>query len=646
MSTLSPVEQIKEKLSIEQLIGETVQLKRAGANYTGLCPFHNEKTPSFVVSPSRGSYHCFGCGAGGDILSFVMASQHVEFGEALRRLAQRTGVVLESTGESKGRKVQQTRLFDVTAAAALFFQQALSGPAGAGARAYLDRRGIAPETRARFGIGYAPDAWEALYKRLRAAGHPDAEIEAAGLAVRHEERGTLHDRFRGRVMLPIRDVQGRVLGFGGRVLDAGEPKYLNSPHTPLFDKSRVLFGLDLARDTIRRSGEAVLVEGYLDAVRAHQAGFANVVATLGTAITADQLGQAARLAPRLVLALDADPAGQKAAARAGLLALSTLRGRTNGAVDLRVAALPAGLDPDELIGQSPDGWREIIAAAVPIVDHYFGLAAAELDPQGSDYKQRLIDSLLPVIRELPGVGTQQTYLERLGRLTGVEVPLLRKTLLAAQPAGPPAAGPAGTPGAGEGRARRPSQRAQLAVLQRAAAARDRLQVVEESLLALLLVHLPLEESLVGDLSEVALSTPQRQALLGRLLVLDEEALAAQQGRVAPARAGVDLVAALSLIGADDETSPEMAALVERVAALAAAAPHVPRERLAASAHVYLSTLRDLRLRTELRVQADMLAGLAVQPGDAPLQRAVEGLATRHSADLHMLEQHASYRLHS
>jgi len=638
MSTLNPTEQIKERLAIEQLVGETVTLKRSGTNYMGLCPFHNEKTPSFVVSPGRGMYHCFGCGVNGDIFGFVMATQHVEFGEALRVLAQRTGVVLEDSAATKGRRIQQSRLFDLTAAAALFYQGVLAGPAGAAARAYLDRRGLTKETRERFGIGFAPDAWEALYGRLRANGFGDEDIEAAGLAVRHEERGTLYDRFRGRVMFPIRDGQGRVLGFGGRVLDGGEPKYLNSPRTTIFDKGRVLFGLDLARDAIHKAGHAVLVEGYVDAIRAHQAGFATVVAALGTSITVDQLGLVARLAPRITLALDADPAGQKAAVRAGLLALSSLRDRPTGAVDLRVAMLPDGLDPDELIGQSPPRWQEAITAAVPIVDHFFALVLADLDPGAPDYKQRLIDALLPVIKELPGVGTQQTYLERLSETTGVDVTLLRKALLATGRGGLQTAGGSNSPA--QQREQRPAQRLQVAALQRAAAVGDPIIGLEESLLAVLMPCVPLPEGVVDELADVGLVGATHRVLLGLLL-----AISADDDSAAPrARSGVAAAELLDMLG--DEPDPDLAAAVERVAGLVVKQPRVPRERLAPTLNVYLARLYDLRARAELKSQAEMLKGLEVQPGDAPLQRAVESLATRHNADMHMLEQHAEYRLHS
>ncbi|HEX9074221.1 MAG TPA: DNA primase, partial [Anaerolineae bacterium] len=298
---MSTVDDVKQKIDIVDVIGQYVTLKRAGRNFKALCPFHNEKTPSFIVFPDQGTWHCFGsCGMGGDVFTFLMKKENIDFGEALRRLAQRAGV--ELSRERPGEDVERKRLREVLAAAAAHYHYLLKQhPAAQVAREYIARRFITPETMGLFEIGYSLNEWEAMKSFLVGKGYSVHDLEAVGLVIQREGGGT-YDRFRGRLMFPIRDRNGQVIGFGARTLSGDEPKYLNSPQTPLFDKSGTLYGLDLAKDAIRAQNLAVIVEGYMDVIGAHQGGFKNVVASLGTALTEKQLGLLKRLTKRYALA--------------------------------------------------------------------------------------------------------------------------------------------------------------------------------------------------------------------------------------------------------------------------------------------------------------------------------------------------------
>src|SRR5688500_18022513 len=325
--------EVKQKLGLVELIGETVQLRKAGASYKGLCPFHGEKTASFTVTPGRESWKCFGCGRGGDIFNFVMERDGIDFPEALRRLAGRAGVEISerTTREDARRK----RLRDALEAAIAFYHRVLTESRhGAAALEYLHSRGFTDATIAAHQLGYAVDAWDSLTKALvQRRDFTEDELEAAGLVGRRQGRRGVYDRFRGRVIFPIRDASGNATGLGGRVVGAGTsqagrdsgPKYLNSPATPLFDKSRTLYLIDRAKGAIRRTGVAVLVEGNTDALMAHQQGFDNVVGSLGTALTPAQVELVTRYAPRIALAYDVDAAGQ-GAATFGATELSALVG--------------------------------------------------------------------------------------------------------------------------------------------------------------------------------------------------------------------------------------------------------------------------------------------------------------------------------
>ncbi len=314
---MSAIDEVKSRINIVDLVERYTPLKRAGTIYKGLCPFHNERTPSFVVYADSGTWHCFGaCGTGGDIFSFLMRKENLDFREALERLAQEAGVSLEDEEQDQDR-AQKAILQDVNEAAAKYFHDVLLHHAQAApARAYLERRKLDAETADSFGIGFALDQWSALRDYLSSRGFSIETQLAAGLLKRNEQRESVYDAFRNRVMIPIRDRQGRVIGFGGRVLDDSQPKYLNTAETALFHKSHVVFGIDRAQSAIRAADQVVIVEGYMDVIAAHQHGFENVVACMGTALTAEQLRQLQRYTNNFVLALDADAAGQAATIRA------------------------------------------------------------------------------------------------------------------------------------------------------------------------------------------------------------------------------------------------------------------------------------------------------------------------------------------
>ncbi len=415
------VAEIKAKLPVVEIVGETVQLKRAGTIFKGLCPFHAEKTPSFTVTPERETWHCFGCGEHGDIFTFLMRRDGLDFREALTRLAERAGVELSERTATEDRR--RRRLREALEGAVAWYREVLlQAHQAAGARSYLADRGLSDATLERFSIGYAPNTWEALTKRLRARGFSDAELTDAGLAS-PSTRGGVYDRFRGRVIIPIRDASGRAIGLGGRIMpDAEGPKYLNSPATILFDKSRTLYGIDLAKGAIRREKLAVIVEGYTDVMTAHQAGFENVVASLGTALTAGQVELANRYAEGVALAYDLDLAGEAATQRGLLTELGPVVSK------VRVIRIPAGKDPDELIRTDPDGWRTAVAEAAELLPYFMQRAASEVDmrqPQGrSSYTRRMLD----LLRRIPDRVEQDSYVPGLAKLAGIDERVLRDEL--------------------------------------------------------------------------------------------------------------------------------------------------------------------------------------------------------------------------
>jgi DNA primase len=435
---MSQIDEIKSRIDIVDLVSETVKLRRTGKNYAGLCPFHNEKTPSFIVSPDRQTWRCFGqCNEGGDIFSFVMKKENWDFGEALRFLADRAGVKLEAYRAQKPEeKEEHERLRGLLEEALTFYRhQLVNTPAGKPALDYVrEKRRLSDATLETFGLGYAPDSWEAALKHFKDKGYAEQELLDAGLVSQRESGGFI-DRFRNRLMIPIRDENGRMAGFGARILDPNDyPKFLNSPDTVLFSKSRLLYGLDRARRPIRAANQAVIVEGYLDVIALHQAGFENVVSPMGTALTEDQLRLLKRFSRRIVLALDPDAAGQQAvlrgleAARQSLdrqdeLAFDArglLRHEARLQADLRVARMPDELDPDEIVQRDPAEWKGLIEAAQPIVVHVMGALAAGRDLDDAKVKSEIAAQVLPLIEDLPNPIERDAYRQRLARFLKVD----------------------------------------------------------------------------------------------------------------------------------------------------------------------------------------------------------------------------------
>ena len=436
---MSVTDEIKGRIDVVDFISRYVPLQRAGRSYKACCPFHQERTPSFVVFPETGTWRCFGaCSTGGDIFSFLMQKENMDFREALQALAQETGVQLpEETG--KGESRERDLLYELNEQAALFFRNQLHrSQEGQLARDYLQRRGINAQIAGQFLLGFAPDSWDALRDHLTEAGYSLDALHRADLVKHNAERDSYYDSFRNRLIVPIHDRQGRVIGFGGRVLDDSLPKYLNTAETPLFHKSSVVYGLDRGYRAIRQAESVVIVEGYMDVIAAHQFGFENVVACLGTALTEEQLRQLHRYTDNFILALDADTAGQQATLRGLNQARQALKRKAKPVLtvtgrrqveqhlehrlsaDLRITTLPEGRDPDDIIRQSPDAWQELIGAATPLVDYYFEIVAKQYDLNSARGKGEAVAELTPLIAELGDEEEQQHYIQRLSRLVRID----------------------------------------------------------------------------------------------------------------------------------------------------------------------------------------------------------------------------------
>jgi DNA primase len=361
------IEEVRRRVDIASLIGEYVTLKKAGRNFLGLCPFHREKTPSFTVNPDKQMFYCFGCSEGGNAVSFLMKLNHMTFPEAVRHLAGKTGVVIPDRPLSREERERSTlgeQIRRVNGLAADHFVRALQSPAGEGAREYLRKRGIEAEAISTFRIGFAPEGWQYLLDFLGNKGISAKLAEQAGLAVARGETRGFYDRFRGRLMIPIEDVDGHVIAFGGRVMGMGEPKYMNSPESAVYTKGSNLYGLSRTREAIRQAGFALLVEGYFDLIALWGAGIQNVVATLGTALTRSQVDLLRRYAPRVAVVFDPDEAGRKALARSLELFLA-------GNVHAKAVILPDGHDPDDFVRtRGREKMEELVARAVPMVDYY------------------------------------------------------------------------------------------------------------------------------------------------------------------------------------------------------------------------------------------------------------------------------------
>lgn len=416
MST--PVEQIKEKLNIVDVVGSYIKLTKAGSSYKAICPFHSEKSPSFNVSPSRQAFYCFGCNKGGDMFSFVEEIEGVEFFDALKILAARAGVELKRDETTDAARTERDRLLSLMEEATLFYERHLL--TNSAVKTYLVERGLTEETVRSFRIGYAPNEWRLLYEHLQGKGYRDSEIEKAGL-IKPTEGKSPYDRFRGRVMFPIFDQNGAPIAFSGRVFGEqtnqdGTPvaKYINSPEGPLYDKGAVMFGYDRARKAIREQNFTILVEGQMDLIMAHQAGTLNTVAVSGTALTERHLTLLKRLSDNLIFAFDADDAGLAATARAFRLAI------TQG-MNVRVAAIPDGKDPADFIkahSDAPSRWAEVIASSTHIIDFYLAqLAKKNLDPRA--FREEVGEKVLPLLLEMPSKIEEAHFIIEIARKLGV-----------------------------------------------------------------------------------------------------------------------------------------------------------------------------------------------------------------------------------
>ncbi len=428
------LEEIRSRVDMVELVGQFVSLKRAGENWKGLCPFHTEKTPSFTVHPKKGIFHCFGCGAGGDAFSFLMRQDRLAFPDAVRTLAQRAGVELPAERRSEASESRLEGLRQVMARAADFYSEALWGPDGDRARRYIEVRGVDPAVARAFGLGWAAEGWDHLLTFMRGQGVAEEALGQAGLALPRQTGAGFYDRFRGRLLFPIRDPQGRVVAFGGRALGPEEPKYLNSPETPLYVKGQTLYALDLARAAMREKNRAVVVEGYLDCLMAHQHGFAETVAALGTAFTSAQLALLRRHADEIIAVFDADAAGQKAAGRleeltgesADLRSLGWSVARTGGFerpghFPVKVAVLPQGHDPDSLLrALGPDAFRSRLEDARSILSFVMAQALAEEDIASSRGRATAHARVALILSKVPNADEATELARHAARELGVD----------------------------------------------------------------------------------------------------------------------------------------------------------------------------------------------------------------------------------
>ena len=434
---LDTVAEVKSRLSIEEVVKPYVKLRRAGRSMVGLCPFHKEKTGSFHVSPERGTYHCFGCGEGGDIFSFIQKAEGLDFKGALNLLAEKAGVRVEYAAGGRERADRRERLRDAMGKAAQWYANHLPGSQ---ALEYAKKRGLTEQSIKEWGIGYAPDTWRALLEALGADGFSTGDLLAAGLVKEADGKpGTYYDRFRDRLMFPIGDAAGRVVAFTGRALSADEQaKYLNSPETDLYHKSEILFGLDRAKDAIRTRGFALLVEGQMDVLHAHQAGFENAIALSGTALTEKHVALIKRYSDNLMLALDADSAGLKASANAALLALRE-------GLRVKAARLPMGEDPADLISRDAKDFAARVKNAQPIAE-FFLAAFSEREKDSGRLLRHIEGVVLPLVVAMASPMERDRACQAVARTLGVSAESVRESLTRAQRSAQRERGAPGAPG--------------------------------------------------------------------------------------------------------------------------------------------------------------------------------------------------------
>ena len=407
---MSDVDEIKSRINIVDFIGKRVTLKKTGRNFKALCPFHNEKTPSFIVSPERQTFHCFGSGKGGDILAFVMEYDHVDFVEALEELAEITGVKLtRRVGETPEAKLKQ-KIFEVNHLASEYYHYILTKhKLGKKALDYLKHRGVSDKSVKTFGLGYSPNSWDALSSYLKKKGYEESLLDSAGLAIKRTGGG-YYDRFRRRVMFTLKDHRGNVVGFSGRVLDptAKEAKYINTSETPVYIKGNTLYGLDVTKSAIQKENEAIVMEGELDLISSFQAGIGNVVAIKGSALTEGHVNLIRRYTEKLAFALDSDVAGDAAARRGIEIA-------DRAGLDMRVVVLPSGKDPDEAVRENPAAVKKAIKDAIPIYDYFISSSVKRFDAGTAFGKKKVSEEVLPMLAKIENPIVQGHYIKKLAK---------------------------------------------------------------------------------------------------------------------------------------------------------------------------------------------------------------------------------------
>lgn len=459
---MTAIDEVRQRTDILEVIGRYLPLTKAGKTFRGLCPFHGERNPSFYVYPEQQTWHCFGCNSGGDVFSFLMKKENIEFKETLRLLAEKAGVELPTRPEERKSKEKSERLFQTNEAAARYFHDLLlNSPAAQKARDYLAKRDLSAKSLLDFRLGFSLNGWQSLKEHLVEHGFSEAELLSAGLIIQSDD-GKTHDRFRGKLMFPIMDAKGHVIAFGARVLDDSTPKYINSPQSAVFDKSGTLYGINLATTKIKETASAVIVEGYIDVIIAHQFGFSNVVATMGTSVTEQHINTLRKLARAIIFALDADVAGAEALLRVERTSAEAINKDVVGVhyrdpnqpglsldeasvkeeqrysrivayaglpeIEVKVVVLPHGKDPDEVIKEDPEAWRRLLSEAQPILEHTFGAVAGKLDlSQGRD-KMVAVSRLLPLIAELKNDALRDHYLRKLTKMTGTSYNNLESSL--------------------------------------------------------------------------------------------------------------------------------------------------------------------------------------------------------------------------
>lgn len=418
------IEQVQARSDIVEVISRYVPLKKAGRNFKAPCPFHNEKTPSFVVSPDKQIYHCFGCGAGGNVFSFLMKQEGLQFPEVIEMLAENAGIILPRDIFRGATSELDNRLYKINELASGFFQENLAG--NRFAKEYLASRGVGLEAIKKFKIGCAPDAWETLVNFLKTKGVEASLAEKAGLAVSNEKGGH-YDRFRKRITFPIVDLKDRVLGFGARIMDSSLPKYINSPETPIYSKGRNLYGLNFSRDAIKKKGHALIVEGYLDFLVPYQAGIQNIIATLGTALTVDQAKLLKRFAKTMVLIYDPDEAGESASLR-GLDIL------VSEDMNVYIAELPQGLDPDSYIRKNgADDFIKLVKSSKNIFDYKFDKLSRRFNPASTGGKAAIVNEMLPTISRIGNAVARSEMLKKLAQRLSVDEDAVKAELKKVKP---------------------------------------------------------------------------------------------------------------------------------------------------------------------------------------------------------------------